>query len=412
MSQALVQLLGKTAEQTLEVLFAVPGLGTAGQPGAHELRCGRAEYESGPGVVFPRQAIGMIADYDGVLGCRDDTVGQRGDVTGEAVDELVELVGGDGSVDPAVPLGCLGVHQVGAEHDLQGTVTADALGEVLRGAAAGDDAHEGFDLTEPGLADRRERHVRGHDELGSAAARLACDLVHYVRIDKRRGVKIRGLWYDDADVLRDYRGELSTRGGKHKGKWLIRRDPRDRRQVFFQDPISHAWHPLPWTGVPRAGQMPAFGDARASALLAKAAAAGLKPKSDAELLPVLLELIGSNIPVSKWPTQMKKSQRTEHAREMHQARAAQADRPPSPPAPADAVPAPAAGEETATVLSWPGRARQTQEAVAGERRRRREAVRPAPVPPPELGHSFRARSVFVPPEDDLEEDRGGPDDAG
>ena len=232
---------------------------------------------------------------------------------------------------------------------------------------------------------------------------------HYVRIDKRRGVKIRGLWYDDADVLRDYRGELSTRGGKHKGKWLIRRDPRDRRQVFFQDPISHAWHPLPWTGMPRAGQMPAFGDARASALLTKADAAGLKPKSDAELLPVLLELIGSNIPVSKWPTQMTKSQRTEHARETHQARAAQADRSPSPPAP---IPQPAsapAGEETAAVLSWPGRARQTQDTVAGERRRRREAARPAPVPPPELGHSFRARSVFVLPEDDLEEDRGGPD---
>ncbi|MGW6880239.1 transposase [Streptomyces goshikiensis] len=237
---------------------------------------------------------------------------------------------------------------------------------------------------------------------------------HYVRIDKRRGVKIRGLWYDDTDVLRDYRGELSTRGGKHKGKWLIRRDPRDRRQVFFQDPLSHAWHPLPWTGMPRAGQMPAFGDARASALLAKAAAAGLKPKSDTELLPVLLELIGSNIPVSKWPTQMKKSQRTEHARETHQARAAQADRPTST-APAAPPPAPApapVGEETATVLSWPGRARQTQEAVAGERRRRREAVRPAPVPPPELGHSFRARSVFVLPEDDLKEDPGGPDEAG
>lgn len=57
---------------------------------------------------------------------------------------------------------------------------------------------------------------------------------HYLRIDKRRGVKIRGLWYDDPDVLGDYRGELSMRGGKHKGKWLIRRDPRDRRQVFFQ----------------------------------------------------------------------------------------------------------------------------------------------------------------------------------
>ncbi|MFF8431027.1 hypothetical protein ACF07Y_39020 [Streptomyces sp. NPDC016566] len=51
--------------------------------------------------------------------------------------------------------------------------------------------------------------------------------------------------------------------------------------------------------MPRAGQIPAFGDARASALLAKAAAAGLKPKPDVELLLVLLGLIGSRIPVSK-----------------------------------------------------------------------------------------------------------------
>ncbi|MGM9470157.1 hypothetical protein [Streptomyces murinus] len=233
---------------------------------------------------------------------------------------------------------------------------------------------------------------------------------HYVRIDKRRGVKIRGLCYDDQGVLPDYRGELSTRGGKHKGKWVIRRDPRDRRQVFFQDPISHAWHPLPWTGMPPAGQMPAFGDARVTELLQKANAAGLKPKSDSDLLPVLPELIGSNIPVSQWPTQQKKkSQRTEHAREMHQAQAAQADRPASPAEPAVA---PAAGPE-AKVLAWPERARQTRDAAAGERRRRRESTATtAPAPPPALGHSFRTRNVFVLPEEDKqEEDRGGPDDA-
>ncbi|MET8702055.1 transposase [Kitasatospora sp. NPDC004723] len=150
---------------------------------------------------------------------------------------------------------------------------------------------------------------------------------HFVGIDARRGVKIRGLWYDDDKVLHDYRGQLSARGGKHRGKWLIRRDPRDRRSVYFQDPITHAWHPLPWTGLPPVGQMPAFGDARVRDLLKKADACGLKPKSDTELLPVLLELIGSKIPVSQWPTQLKKSQRTEHAREVTQAKAAAADRP-------------------------------------------------------------------------------------
>ena len=150
--------------------------------------------------------------------------------------------------------------------------------------------------------------------------------VHYVTRITRRGVKIRGLWYD-APVLDGYRGTVSSRGGRHKGQWVIRRDPRDRRSVFFQDPVTHAWHELPWTGMPPAGQAPAFGDARVRDLLRKADACGLRPKSDAELLPVLLEMIGARIPVSQWPTQMAKAERTGHAREAARAQAAQSDRP-------------------------------------------------------------------------------------
>ena len=69
---------------------------------------------------------------------------------------------------------------------------------------------------------------------------------HYVTRVTRRGVKVRGLWYDDPDVLRDYRGTASSRGGRRKGRWVIRRDPRDRRSVFFQDPVRHAWHAVAW----------------------------------------------------------------------------------------------------------------------------------------------------------------------
>ncbi|GAA3085757.1 hypothetical protein GCM10020000_85280 [Streptomyces olivoverticillatus] len=103
--------------------------------------------------------------------------------------------------------------------------------------------------------------------------------VHYVqKIDARRGVKVLGLWYD-GPALAPYRGQRSTRGGKHKGQWVIRRDPRDRRTVFFQDPLTHGWHPLPWTGLPPNGQAPAFGDARVRELLKKAAAHGLRPRT-------------------------------------------------------------------------------------------------------------------------------------
>jgi transposase InsO family protein len=231
--------------------------------------------------------------------------------------------------------------------------------------------------------------------------------VHYVSSISRRGVKIRGLWYDGL-VLEDYRGTTSTRGGKRKGQWVIRRDPRDRRSVFFQDPITHAWHALAWTGMPPAGQMPAFGDARVRDLLKKANACGLKPRSDAELLPVLLELIGSKIPVSQWPTQMDKSQRTEHAREVTQAQAAQADRPASLPEATETVPD-TADRTKVTPLRWPQRAQQTHDSIDGERRRRREeAVPVAPKPPPRLGASFRERNVFLLPDDDEGEQDGGP----
>jgi hypothetical protein len=226
--------------------------------------------------------------------------------------------------------------------------------------------------------------------------------VHYISRISRRGVKIRGLWYD-GPALEDYRGTASTRGGRHKSQWVIRRDPRDRRRVFFQDPVTHAWHILDWTGLPPAGQMPAFGDARVGDLLKKATACGLKPKSDTELLPVLLELIGSKIPVSQWPAQMTKSQRTGHAREVAQASAARADRPaatPGTPPPAPAHPG------NVTPLRWRQRAQQTHDSIDADRRRRREAAVPVtPQPPPPLGASYRERNVFVIPDDD-QEDRG------
>jgi transposase InsO family protein len=237
--------------------------------------------------------------------------------------------------------------------------------------------------------------------------------VHYVRIDARRGVKIRGLWYDGPE-LGDYRGRRSSRGGKHKGLWVIRRDPRDRRAVFFQDPVSHAWSPLAWTGMPQVGQMPAFGDARVRELMKKVAACGMKPKSDTGLLPVLLELIGSKIPVSAWPTQMSKAQRTEHAREIAQAKAAEADRPTQAPATRAQPVGEEAGQQLAsvTMLGWPQRAHEVQDAVDTERRRRREAaVSALPKPAPPLGTSYRTRNVFILP-DDEETGHGGAADEG
>jgi len=227
---------------------------------------------------------------------------------------------------------------------------------------------------------------------------------HFVKVHGQRGVKVRGLWYD-GPALDAYRDEPSRRGGRYPGRWVVHRDPRDARTVFFQDPVTHAWHALPWTGMPPDGQAPAFGDARVRDLLKKAGACGLKPRSDTELLPVLLELIGSRIPVSQWPTQMTKAQRTEHAREVTQAQAAREDRPASPSGAAGATPANVT--PLRSTPGWPQRASQTRDSIDAERRRRREAAVPVtPKPPPRLGASFRERNVFLLP--DADEEDGGP----
>ncbi|WP_405943319.1 hypothetical protein [Streptomyces sp. NBC_00932] len=46
---------------------------------------------------------------------------------------------------------------------------------------------------------------------------------------------------------------------------------------------------------------------------------GLKPRSDVELLPVLLDLLAAKTSVAGRPTQMSRQQRTDRARELARA---------------------------------------------------------------------------------------------
>lgn len=225
---------------------------------------------------------------------------------------------------------------------------------------------------------------------------------HHVKIHPRRGVKIRGLWYD-GPALDDQRGRPSVRGGTRKGLWVIRRDPRDRRFVYFQDPANvDVWHTLRWVGLPASGQVPSFGDARVHDMLAAAKNAGLTPQSDEELLPVLLDLLGGNTPVQQWPTQLSKQQRTGHAREVAQAEAASADRVSQPRTDNTDDEA----SDDAAVLRWDKRARDAQQAVDDQRRQRREhAIEHAPPPPPRLGENLRRRSLFLLTGDDTSSER-------
>ncbi|MET9565194.1 transposase [Streptomyces tauricus] len=240
---------------------------------------------------------------------------------------------------------------------------------------------------------------------------------HQVMIHGKRGVKIKNLWYN-GEALDPYRGELSRRGGRDKNRYVIHRDPRDPCFVFFQDPLTHDWHTLRWVGLPEEGRLPAFGDARVREAMRELRKRGLAPKSDKELLPVLLEVIGGKIPVEQWPTQLSKKQRTEHAREVAQAAAAAADRPvatiaaksASAPPPSVAEPAARISVDDGKVLQlhWRERAQQGQDAITDERRRRREAAVPArPTPPPQdLSERLRATSLLTMPDDDAEDETG------
>ncbi len=211
--------------------------------------------------------------------------------------------------------------------------------------------------------------------------------VHHVAIHPRRGVTIKGLWYYDRDVLKPFEGQPSTLGGRHKHKWKVRRDPRDRRRVFFEDPDTREFHPLRWTGLPEEGEIPGFSDATAEQLLQLVAQHGLKPKSDRELLPLLLELISGRIQVERWPTQKGKRGRTRQAREENQVAAAESDL-------SRATSPPVSQATTDQVVVPMTRREQAEDAVRRDLRARRErVVRDRPQSPPRLGSASRLRLV-------------------
>ncbi|MGC0319206.1 hypothetical protein [Kitasatospora acidiphila] len=190
---------------------------------------------------------------------------------------------------------------------------------------------------------------------------------HHVKIHPRRGVKILGLWYH-APVLDQPRYLLpSRRGGRHAGKWAVSSDRRDRRSVFFQDPDDHqVWHTLRWNGLPTEGEVPAFSDKTAADLLAEVRQAGLAPRSDAELLPVLLGLLGSVTPVAAWPSQAGKKDRAARSREHTRAQ----QRPPTGRSPTPSR-SPRRCRSRGSGTPRPSGRRSTPTAAVGARARRR-----------------------------------------
>jgi transposase InsO family protein len=79
-----------------------------------------------------------------------------------------------------------------------------------------------------------------------ATPELAYDFFEvHPRTVQHYGVEVNGLRYNGA-VLDPYRNTDSPYGGVHAGKWPIRVNPDDVRNVYFQDPADDRWHWLAW----------------------------------------------------------------------------------------------------------------------------------------------------------------------
>ncbi|WP_307843578.1 transposase [Streptomyces sp. B15] len=224
---------------------------------------------------------------------------------------------------------------------------------------------------------------------------------HHVTVRRKRGVKVHGLWYD-GPVLDECGARQAPKRGRHAHRWRVNADPRDLREVFFE--YDGVWHRLRWTGLPPEGEIPAFSDARAEDLLAETARRGIQPRDDSELLPLLLELLETHQPVSRWITQPGgKRQRSRSTRDERRTRSASQDRH-----------KPRHAEPRQVATSSPdgrraGKPRQVSDVVDAERARRRRALpAPADSAPARLGDAYRQRSMFALPSPDDEPDTPTP----
>jgi putative transposase len=94
--------------------------------------------------------------------------------------------------------------------------------------------------------DVRDRGRQGGWLRVPATPQLALDFLPVVaRTIQNYGVEVNGLRYN-GPALDGYRNARSSYGGILAGKWPIRVDLDDVRQVWFQDPDDQRWHRLDW----------------------------------------------------------------------------------------------------------------------------------------------------------------------
>src|SRR3981189_3227091 len=94
----------------------------------------------------------------------------------ERVYEIIERVGGERPIDPAVPFSQLRVVILRTQHDLKRPRTAHEAHEVLGSAAAGDLTEGRLWLTENSCLSCRKAHVARQHEFAAGGPYAALDL--------------------------------------------------------------------------------------------------------------------------------------------------------------------------------------------------------------------------------------------
>jgi len=108
---------------------------------------------------------------------RDMAGGRKpGNPMSERSDKIAERVGGQRSIDPAVPLGQLRVVILSAQHDLERPRATHEAREVLGGARAGEKTEGRLELTEDRRLARGKARVARQNELDAGGAYATLDL--------------------------------------------------------------------------------------------------------------------------------------------------------------------------------------------------------------------------------------------
>lgn len=147
------------------------------------------------------------------------------------------------------------IHSRGADPEAEAYFFTDELEQIIRhwiSEVYHQKPHAGLVVPEaPGVPmSPMEMHAYGLARAGCLRLPTNPDVAYDFlkttwRTIQHYGVQIDYLRYS-CDAVLEFAGRESAYTERHSGKWCFRYDPADMRQIYFQHPVTNAWHTLNW----------------------------------------------------------------------------------------------------------------------------------------------------------------------